>query len=139
MRAADVIAPGRCSGPGARVDQEAFVRPTEGSATERRAQRLPAYGRRLRDAIQAGYRPCKGGGGVIVTSDWTFARAFHPARVVCPPGEAPESFDFGFLRGIDVCVLVPEVDVLHGEALRTALLSAGAALVALAIVREGTL
>ena len=32
-------------------------------------QRLPAYGRQLKAALDRGYRPIKGGGTIIVTSD----------------------------------------------------------------------
>ena len=36
--------------------------PAENSPPSTRSQRLPAYGRRLRDALRAGLRPSKGGG-----------------------------------------------------------------------------
>src|SRR5664279_3851899 len=81
----------------------------------KRTQRLPAYGRRLRDALEAGYRPWKAGGGIIVTTDWNNARAFDPARLVCPPDEPIAGYDFSFLRGLEVLVIVPEADELRGE------------------------
>lgn len=102
-----------------------------------RSQRLPAYGRRLRDALEAGYRPWKAGGSIIVTTAWNYARGFDPARLVCPSDERIAEYDFAFLRGLEVLVLVPESDELHGEALRTAIFNAGAALVVLAVNREG--
>lgn len=110
---------------------------TEHSTPEAiRRQRLPAFGRRLRAALEAGYRPWKGGGCVIVTSHWDFARGFDPGRVVCPPDEPVDNFDFAFLRGLEVLVLVPEADDIHGEALLAAIHSAGAALGHLTVNRS---
>jgi len=99
-------------------------------------QRLPAYGRRLRDVIDAGYRPRKGGGAVIVTTDWDYARSFDPGRVVCPPDVPAAEWNFRFLRGCDAVVLVPECDEILGEALVAAILDAGATLAVLAVVPE---
>ncbi len=135
MRPATCNAPGRGSGTGARAVQD--YRQSKTTAPERRAQRLPAYGRRLRDALAAGYRPKKAGGGIVVTSHWGYARAFHPGRLVCPPSDPVDEWDFGFLRGCDVVIVVPESDELHGEALHAAIRDAGAALVVLAVNREG--
>jgi hypothetical protein len=75
----------------------------------------------------------------VVTSDWGYARGFAPGRVVVPPDEPAGEFDFGFLRGCDVVVVVPEADQVHGEALRAAIQYAGARLVALAVNRESEL
>ncbi len=130
-------APGRCSGTGARVVQETHFKPGKRTEAPQRAQRLPAYGRELRDAIQAGYRPRWLGGGIVVTSDWNYARAARGARLVCMPDEPAAAYDFTFLRGCDVLVLVPEADELHGEALRAAIRDAGASTVVLAVNREG--
>lgn len=134
MRPATYNAPGRGDGAGAWAVQD--YRRTKTTAPERRAQRLPAYGRRLRDALVAGYRPKMAGGGIIVTSDWTYARAFAPGRLVVPASEHPGQFDFSFLHGCDVVVVVPAADELHGEALVAAIRDAGAALVVLAVNRE---
>jgi len=78
----------------------------------------------------------KAGGGIVVTSDWRYARAFAPGRLVCPAGEPVDSFDFAYLAGTDVLILVPESDEQHGEALAAAIRDAGAALVVLAVNRE---
>ena len=129
-------APCRGSGEGAGA-LLTTIRDASVTDVQRSAQRLPAFGRRLRAALDAGYRPWKGGGSIIVTSHWDFARAFDPGRVVCPPDEPVVSYDFTFLRGLEVLVLVPEADELHGEALRTTIRSAGAMLVHLAVHQLG--
>ena len=139
MGAAVILAPPKESGrtaletPAAR--RTAHTQDNTPEATKR--QRLPAFGRRLRAALDAGYRPRKGGGSVMVTSHWDFARAFDPARVVCPPGEPVDDYDFTFLRGLEILVLVPKADELHGKALCTAIRNAGATLVHLAVHRWG--
>jgi hypothetical protein len=97
--------------------------------------RLPAFGRRLRDAIEVGYMPWKGGGCIVVTTEWDYARGFDPGRVVCPSGEPVDAYDFTFLHGCDVIVLVPEADEIQGEALTAAIRSVGASLVVLSIDR----
>lgn len=99
-------------------------------------QRLPAYGRRLRAALDAGYRPRFGGGAVIVTTEWDFARSFDPGRVVCPSNVLAAGWDFRFLIGCDVVVLVPECDEILGEALVASIRDAGARLVVLAVAPE---
>ena len=129
---ADVKTPGRCSGPGVEVERER--KPAHPSAPAARRQRMPAYGRALRDALRAGLRPNKLGGAVLITSDWTCARAAAPARLVCPPDEGAD-WSFDWLAGVEVLVLVPERDELHGERLAAALRDAGAALVVLAVHR----
>lgn len=134
MMAAKWNAPGRGDGAGARAVQD--YRQSKTTAPERRPQRLPAFGRYLREALTGGYRPEKAGGGIVVTSDWSYARAFRPGRLVCPPSDPVDDIDFGFLRDCDVLVIVPEADELHGEALRAAIRDAGAALVVLTVNRE---
>ena len=116
------------------IQQQAPAQPST-HASQR--QRLPAFGRALRDGINAGLRPHKLGGGVVVVSRWDDAQGAAPARVVCPPDEPAASFDFSFLAGLDVLVLVPLADELHGEALAAAIRDAGAALVVLVANREG--
>ena len=99
-------------------------------------RRLPAFGRRLRAAFDAGYGPWKGGGSVIVTTRWDYARAFDPGRVVCPSGEPVDGYDFAFLQGCDVIVLVPQADEIQGEALAASIRNAGASLVVPAVNRD---
>ena len=102
-------------------------------------QRLPAYGRQLRAALDAGLRPLKGGGSIIVTTDWDYARAFHPGRVVCPVTSPPDCYDVEFLRGCEVIMLVHERDQLYGEVLFARIKDAGAKDATLSIVRESAL
>ena len=99
-------------------------------------QRLPAHGRQLKAALDAGLRPLKGGGSIIVTSHWDYARAFDPGRVVCPPEDSPDVYDFAFLNGCEVVVLVPERDESHGNRLLARIRDAGAKLAVLAVNRE---
>src|SRR5579862_472376 len=99
-------------------------------------QRLPAFGRRLKTALDAGMRPAKGGGSIIVTSDWDYARAFDPGRVVCPPEDGADEYDFAFLNGCEVVVLVPERDEPHGRRLLARIRDAGAKLAVLSVNRS---
>ena len=99
-------------------------------------RRLPAHGRQLKAALDAGLRPAKGGGSIIVTSEWNYARAFDPGRVVCPPEDSADEYDFAFLNGCDVVVLVPERDEPHGRQLLACIRSAGAKLAVLSVNRE---
>jgi hypothetical protein len=98
--------------------------------------RLPAHGRQLKAALDAGLRPRKGGGTIIVTSEWDYARAFDPGRVVCPPSDPVDGFDFTFLSGCEVVVLVPARDELYGQALLARIRDAGSKLAVLAINPE---
>jgi len=99
-------------------------------------QRLPAYGRQLKAALDAGLRPVKGGGTIIVTTEWNYARAFDPGRVVCPPDDSPSDYDFAFLNGCEVVVLVPELDEPRGRQLLDCIRDAGAKLAVLSVNRE---
>lgn len=99
-------------------------------------RRLPAYGRQIKAALDAGLRPRTGGGTIIVTSEWNYARASSPGRVVCPPSDHPEEYDFAFLNGCEVIVLVHERDQVHGEALFARIKDSGAKRTTLSIVRE---
>jgi hypothetical protein len=101
--------------------------------------RLPAYGRQLKAALDAGLRPRKGGGCIIVTSEWEYARAFDPGRVVCPVSESPDSYDFTFLNGCEAIVLVHECDEVHGEALLAKVKDARASVATLHLVRQRAL
>ena len=98
--------------------------------------RLPAHGRQLKAALDAGMRPAKGGGSIIVTSHWDYARAFDPGRVVCPPEDSPDDYDFSFLNGCEIVVLVPERDEPHGKRLLARIREAGAKLAVLSVNRE---
>jgi hypothetical protein len=102
-------------------------------------KRLPAYAKQLKAALDAGFRPCTGGGSIIVTSEWGYATAFNPGRVVCPPEDSPDAYDFAFLNGCDVIVLVHERDEQHGRTLLACIEEAGAKLVVLSIARESEL
>jgi hypothetical protein len=99
-------------------------------------QRLPAYGRQLKAALDSGYRPRKGGGTIIVTNDWSYARYFDGGRVVCPPNDSPDEYDFSFLNGCEIVVLVHERHEPHGRALLARILEAGPKLAALSVNRE---
>ncbi len=127
--------PGRSLGTGAGALPTAIcdARVTD---VRRSVQRLPAFGRQLKAALDLGLRPRAGGGCVIVTSEWNYALAFDPGRVVCPPSDSPDQFTFGFLRGVEVIVLVPEQDEIHGERLVAHIRDAGAKLVVLSVNRE---
>lgn len=111
--------------------------PTNPTAANESAQRLPAYGRRLREAIEAGYLPETGGGAVIVVTDWDCASAFNPGRLVCPPDLAASAYRFDFLRGVEVAIVVAPCHRTYGEALRVEIEAAGAALVVLTVNPEG--
>ena len=111
--------------------------PTNPTAANEPAQRLPAYGRELSAALLAGYRPVPGGGCVIVTTRWDYATAFSPGRLVCPPDVPARAYDFAFLRGVEVAVVVPPCHRTYGEAVRAEIEAAGAALVVLAVNPEG--
>jgi hypothetical protein len=97
------------------------------SGTLRR--RLPAYGRQVRDNLNAGRMPALGG-CVAVCIGW-------PARcvltcVVCAPDEGPAtSWDFAFLSGIEAIVWFSRQDNLYAEGVRRELVKAGCPLVAM--------
>ena len=107
-----------------------------GSGPPVRSQRLPAFGRQLRDAIRAGLRPRKLEGAVLVTTRWDYALAAAPARLVCPPEYPTCEFDFALLAGLQVVVLVPSVDATRGALIAARIREMGATLVVLAVNRE---
>lgn len=96
--------------------------------------RLPAYGKQVRANIDSGRRPLAGGGAVIVTTRWNYAKGF--VRLVCEPYESATRWDLRFLRGCEVVVLVPECDRAVGEQLTQCVRGAGAKLVVLSVVEE---
>ncbi len=72
--------------------------------------KLPAYGRELLAARQAGARPAQ---PVVVTDSWAVAQLYREAdlfALVCSPPAEP--FDFGLLYGLDVMLMLREDDVL---------------------------
>jgi hypothetical protein len=75
--------------------------------------RLPAYGREIALLLRAGRRPI--GGSIVVTTQWELCR--DCARVVCPPDVPAENFDFSFLRGQEVMVVVPAAHEEFGHRL----------------------
>jgi hypothetical protein len=96
--------------------------------------RLPAYGRDIKVGLAAGLRPVFGGGGFIVTTHWDYAKPF--ARLICRPDVPVREWDFSFLRGCEVLVLVPEVHRVIGAELQARLKEAKASLVVLSVVQE---
>ncbi len=99
-------------------------------------RRLPAYGRQLKAALDRELRPRKGGGSIVVTTEWDYAQYFDAGRVVCPPGDSADEFDFTFLAGCEVIVLVHERDEPHGRLLLARIKEAGAKLAVLSVNRE---
>lgn len=100
------------------------------------SQRLPAFGRQLREALRVGLRPRKLQGAVLVTTRWDYAVAAAPARLVCPPNLPICEFDFALLAGLEVVVLVPSVDAARGAMIAARIRDMGATLVVLAVNRE---
>ena len=97
-------------------------------------RRLPAYGRSLKAHLTAGLRPIAGGGAIVVTTEWSYATPF--ARLVCSPDFPPDRWDFSYLRGTEVIVLVPQRYRSIGKGLTERVRQAGAALVVLAVNAE---
>ena len=93
--------------------------------------RLPAYGRAAKARLVAGLRPVAGGGAIVVTTDWDYATPF--ARLVCAPEEPMDRWDFSYLRGTEVIILVPERYRLIGQHLTEQVRLAGAALAVLVV------
>ena len=134
MTHADNSAAGLAGPSGADSRQEERRRKHTSPSTH--SQRLPAYGRRLRDALRAGLRPCKGGGTIVVTTQWDYACAFDPGRLVCPTDTPATSYDFAYLVGCPVVVVVPRHEQVFGESLAAVIRDAGASLVVLSLNPE---
>lgn len=63
--------------------------------------RLPPYGRRLKDKLLSGWRPTN---GINVFCSWKTARSY-PEAVCFPPGAVPSDFDWTFLAGQDISLI----------------------------------
>jgi len=97
-------------------------------------RRLPAYGREVRHALNAGLRPAFGN-AVAVCIDWPERCAL--TNVVClPTDRAPNEYDFGFIAGVDTIVWFRELDRVYAEAVRRQLQNAGSPIVAMLCVPE---
>ena len=85
--------------------------------------RLPAYGRAVRSALEAGLRPALGN-TVAVCVDWPERCAL--AHVVCLPAErSPDEYDLTFLAGVATIVWFREHDRDYAEAVRARLVKVG--------------
>ncbi len=72
--------------------------------------KLPAYGKELLAARQAGAKPAQ---PVIVTDSWKLAQLYRESDIfalVCV--QASEPYDFGLLYGLDVMLMLRGDDVL---------------------------
>jgi hypothetical protein len=102
------------------------------NAIERR--RFPAYGRDMRDNLDAGLRPVPGN-TIAVCIDWPERCAL--AHVVCLPDERPaDGYDFGFIAGVDTIVWFREPDRDYAETVQKELVKAGSPIVAMLCVPE---
>ena len=99
-------------------------------------RRLPAYGRSVKSRLESGLRPIVGGGTIVVTTEWNYAAPF--TRLVCSPEIRTDNWDFSYLRGVDVVVLVPHEHRLVGERLSECIRQAHANLVVLAVNPEAS-
>lgn len=96
-------------------------------ATERR---LPAYGRQVRDNLNAGMLPAIGGNTVAVCIGWPKQCLF--THVVCIRDERPaDGWDFDFLAGVEAIVWFDRRDRTYAEDIRQQLLNAGCPIVAM--------
>jgi hypothetical protein len=78
---------------------------------ERTHGRLPPYASEIAEARARGQAPRRyGTGHVCVSLDWNQTPSAGLPRVVLPPGEAPASFNWRFLAGLDVLVLYLDAD-----------------------------
>ena len=85
--------------------------------------RLPAYGRQIRNELNAGMRPALGN-TVAVCIDWPERCAL--AHVVCLPAErSPDEYDLTFLAGVATIVWFREHDRDYAEAVRARLVKVG--------------
>lgn len=86
-------------------------------------RRLPAYGRQIRDQLNAGMLPAVGGNTVSVCIGWPARGPF--AYVVCAPDERPaEGWDYDFLAGVETIVWFDRKDRSYAEKVRRELVKA---------------
>lgn len=96
-------------------------------ATQRR---LPAYGRQVRDNLNAGMVPALGGNTVAVCIGWPAQCVF--AHVVCVRDERPaDGWDFGFMAGVEAIVWFDYRDRTYAEDVRHELIATGCPIVAM--------
>lgn len=92
--------------------------------------RLPAYGKRIRDKLNAGMLPAIGGNTVAVCIGWPVCCVL--AHVVCAPDERPaDGWDFGFLTGVETIVWFGRQDRSYAQQVRRALVKVGCPIVAM--------
>ena len=101
---------------------------------QRKANRLPAFGREVESNLRMGKRPSFGGGCVCVTPEWDWKPPL--VRLVCPPDTPADVWRFDFLRGLDVLVFAYPRNAGYAIALRNCLLEAGCRIAALCIAPE---
>lgn len=101
-------------------------------------QRLPAYGREVRDAMRAGLRPALAMGTVAVCIGWPRPCTLtNFAKVVLLPEEAePDEWKLGYLAGAPVIVWTRRCHRAYAEAIRRRLVEIGCS-VYVGVVPEG--
>ena len=98
-------------------------------------RRLPAYGRQVRDNLNAGRVPALGGNTIAVCIGWPTQCVL--AHVVCMPDErAANQWDFDFLAGTEPIVWFGRRDRSYAEEIRRELVKAGCPLVAMLQIPE---
>ena len=91
---------------------------------------MPAYGRQVRDNLNAGRMPALGGNTIAVCVGWP-ARCVL-AYVVCAPEECPaDGWDFRFLAGVEPIVWFGRQDRTYAEQVRRELVKVGCPIVAM--------
>ena len=94
------------------------------------SRRLPAYGRQVRDNLNAGRIPALAGNTVAVCIGWPAQCVF--AHVVCLRDEHPaEGWDFAFLAGVETIVWFDRQDRSYAEEVSRELVKAGCPIVAM--------
>lgn len=94
------------------------------------ARCLPAYGRQVRDRLNAGEIPELGGGSIAVCIGWPTRCVL--AHVVCIRDERPaDGWDFDFLAGVEAIVWFDRRDGSYAQDVRHHLLRVGCPVVAM--------
>lgn len=110
--------------PAFKTSETGFTRP----AGPRQGHRLPPFAKALAEARARGLVPRRFGcGHVAVALDWDQVGSAGLPRVVCPPDQGPEAFDWRFLAGLVVHVQHGPEDASRIPDLVDALLAAGVA------------